>query len=276
MKKFLIVGMSIFLLAGCSFNSLTKSKEKQTEEQTKNQGQNEENKQTNGEQGTDNKTEGEQSELTLAAQYFNDIKEINGRKVIQNPLNIMVLVNKEFALPDHYAPKDLVRSKVEYSFGNQDIEQAYLRKEAAHALEKMFADAKSNGVELFAVSGYRSYDTQTGLFNAEVDRVGKEKAIQAVALPGQSEHQTGLTMDISGKSVQLGLVENFGEMPDGKWLAENAHRFGFILRYPKGKEAITGYQYEPWHFRYVGEEAATQIYKHQLTLEEYFHKVKKI
>lgn len=270
MKRIIVLGTSILLLTGCSFNPMTKSNEKQTEEKAQ-QSPSKEKQEDNKQKSNENKTE-----LTLAGKYFNDIKEVNGKKVIQNPLNIMVLVNKEFALPDHYAPNDLVRPKVEYSFGDQDIEQSYLREEAARALEKMFADAKTNGIELFAVSGYRSYDTQTGLFNAEVEKVGKEKAIQAVAVPGQSEHQTGLTMDISGRSVQLGLTEDFGDKPDGKWLAENAHRFGFILRYPKGKEDITGYQYEPWHFRYVGKEAAEQIYKNQLTLEEYFKTVKKI
>jgi D-alanyl-D-alanine carboxypeptidase len=97
-----------------------------------------------------------------------------------------------------------------------------------------------------------------------------------VAIPGSSEHQSGLAMDIASKSTDLNLTEGFAETIEGKWLAENAHRFGFILRYPKGKEAITNYEYEPWHFRYVGEKAATVIYQHDWTLEEYFKEVKKI
>ena len=97
-----------------------------------------------------------------------------------------------------------------------------------------------------------------------------------VANPGFSEHQTGLAMDISSLSANRDLTEEFGETIEGKWLKENAHLFGFILRYPKGKESITGYQYEPWHFRYVGEKVAPIIFSKNLTLEEYFKKVEKI
>ena len=118
--------------------------------------------------------------------------------------------------------------------------------------------------------------SQKSVFDAEVNKVGYEKAVQAVAVPGNSEHQTGLSMDISSESAQFALTEQFGETAEGKWLANNAHRFGFILRYPKGKEGITGYQYESWHYRYVGVKAATEIYENQLTLEEYFKVVEKI
>lgn len=221
-------------------------------------------------------TDGAKGELVLESVYFNDISVVNGKNVIQNPTNMMVLVNKEFSLPDGYEPDDLVRPNVAFSFGDQDIEKSYLRKEAADALEKMFADAASNGIQLFAISGYRSYDRQQEVFNAEVSRVGEEQAIQAVAVPGFSEHQTGLSMDISSKSAGFALSEQFGKTAEGKWLKENAHRFGFILRYPKGKENITDYQYESWHYRYVGKKAASDIFKNDLTLEEYFNKVKKV
>jgi len=151
-----------------------------------------------------------------------------------------------------------------------------MRKEAATALEKMFAEAKSAGIDLAAVSGYRSYGRQNTLFNAEVKRVGKERAVEAVAFPGSSEHQTGLTMDISSRSNNFNLNEEFETTKEGIWLRHNAHKYGFILRYPKGKEDITGYMYEPWHFRYVGVKAATEIYENDWTLEEYFENVKKI
>ncbi len=216
------------------------------------------------------------SKLTLEAALFNEVVQVNGKKVIQNAANTMALVNKEFALPDGYAPVDLVRPKVAFSFGDQDIEKSYLRKEAASALELMFADAAKNGMQLFAVSGYRSYDRQKEVFEAEVNKVGYEKAVQAVAVPGNSEHQSGLSMDISSESARFGLTEQFGETAEGKWLANNAHRFGFIQRYPKGKEGITGYQYESWHYRYVGMKAATEIFENGLTLEEYFKIVEKI
>jgi zinc D-Ala-D-Ala carboxypeptidase len=214
--------------------------------------------------------------LSLEAVYFNNIKKVNGTNVIQNPSNIMALVNKNYALPNNYIPNDLVRPNVAFSFSDQKLEKGLIRQVAATALEKMFADAKNSGIELYAVSGYRSFIRQKTLFDAEINKVGKEKAIQAVAYPGSSEHQTGLALDIASKSTNLDLTEGFAQTKEGKWLAENAHRFGFILRYPKGKEGITIYEYEPWHFRYVGVKAATIIYKHKWTLEEYFNEVKKI
>jgi len=214
--------------------------------------------------------------FTLDAAFFNDIKVVNGKNIIQNPTNIMVLVNKENSLPDGYAPEDLVRPNVLFSFGEQDIEKSYLRKEAAEALQLLFAEGKKSGIDLFAVSGYRSYDRQVAVFNAEVSKYGEEKAIQAVAFPGSSEHQTGLSMDLSSQSANFELSEQFGDTVEGKWIANNAHHFGYILRYPKGKEDITGYKYEPWHFRYVGKEAAAVIFDKQLTLEEYFKIVQKI
>lgn len=169
-----------------------------------------------------------------------------------------------------------MRPKVEFSFGNQDIEKSYMRKEAAKALEDMFNGAKKSGITLYAVSGYRSYNRQTEVYDAEVSRVGEEKAVQAVAYPGNSEHQTGLAMDISSESADFLLTEGFGETKEGKWLKENAHLYGFILRYPKGKEKITQYKFEPWHFRYVGKKSAKDIYENDWTLEEYFKVVRKI
>jgi zinc D-Ala-D-Ala carboxypeptidase len=140
----------------------------------------------------------------------------------------------------------------------------------------MFADAKGQDIHLFAVSGYRSYQRQDDNFHNKVNKIGEEAAAKIVAYPGNSEHQTGLAMDISSQSANFKLTEQFGGTPEGKWLMENAHRFGYILRYPKGLETITGYNYEPWHYRYVGLKAAAEIYKNQLTLEEYFNIVEKI
>jgi D-alanyl-D-alanine carboxypeptidase len=213
--------------------------------------------------------------LTLQAEYFNKTKNVNGKNIIQNPTNLLVLVNKNYSLPSGYVPPDLVRPNVAFSFGDQKVEQSYLRKEAAGALEKMFSVAKKSGIELYAASGYRSFRYQKALYDAEVRQVGQAKASLAEALPGTSEHQTGLAMDIASKSTNLLLTEGFADTSEGKWLNENAHRFGFILRYQKGKEGNTHYEYEPWHFRFVGVKVATIIYEHNWTLEEYFNKVKK-
>lgn len=275
-QSYYLIGLCFLLFTGCSQidsyvkkNPFLKGKKdtEQVQKQKLQDGEKEESKQD--ELNRDN-------QLLLEAVFFNNIEMVEGKSEIQNPTNTMALVNKKYALPDHYAPNDLSRPNVQFSFGNLDIDKSYLRKEAAEALERMFLEANISGIELQAVSGYRSFDRQVVIFNAEVNRVGKDLAVLAVANPGNSEHQTGLAMDISSKSANLGLTEDFGATKEGKWLAENAHQFGFILRYPKGKETITGYQYEPWHFRYIGERAAPIVFEKCLTLEEYFNIVKKI
>jgi len=238
-----------------------------------------------GEKGADTSSEegktgfagetGQKDVRNLDKQYFNVIENINGEQIIKNPDNILVLVNKKYALPSNYIPADLVRPNVEFYFGSQQLEQAYMRKEAARALEEMFAAARSEGIRLLGVSGYRSYARQEVLYQREVETVGREKASQSVSIPGHSEHQTGLSMDISAPSMAGNyLSEDFEIKPEGKWLKENAHRFGFILRYPKDKEQITGYMYEPWHFRFVGKDIAATIYKNNWTLEEFFENVR--
>lgn len=124
-----------------------------------------------------------EDELTLEAAYFNVVQNSDGKNVIQNPQNTMSLVNKIFGLPENYIPADLVRPNVPFSFGDAKLEKSLMRKESANALVEMFAGAKSDGIELAAVSGYRSYGRQETLFNAEVNKVGEEKALQAVARP---------------------------------------------------------------------------------------------
>ena len=286
MKKSIAISslaLAIAMLTGCekvdlkSIQDKVSFWDKNEKEQEVEQPVNKEDQVKDEEQQAPEKvSEEEKNPWTLESVFFNDIKEVDGRKVIQNPTNIVSLVNKEFGLPDGYAPEDLVRPKVEFSFGNQDIEKSYMRKEAAKALEDMFNGAKKSGITLYAVSGYRSYNRQTEVYDAEVSRVGEEKAVQAVAYPGNSEHQTGLAMDISSESADFLLTEGFGETKEGKWLKENAHLYGFILRYPKGKEKITQYKFEPWHFRYVGKKSAKDIYENDWTLEEYFKVVRKI
>jgi len=283
-RKLLLGLVTVPLLFGCSLDFLSQSKDPvdHSEENPTPQGNQhneEENQHDNNVDGNidgnqnDNKNEGK---IRLDAKYFNIIEVVNGLNVIQNTDNTLMLVNKQYSLPSDFTPSDLVIPNVKFSFGKMDIEKAYMRQVAATAMEKMFRAAEQDGVYLFAVSGYRSYARQDELFRAEVSRVGEEKAKEAVAYPGQSEHQTGLTMDISAESVNFLLTEEFENTKEGKWLADNAHKYGFILRYPKGKEAITGYKYEPWHFRYVGEEYATIIYENQLTLEEFFEQAESI
>ena len=148
-----------------------------------------------------------------------------------------------------------------------------VRPEAAAALEALFAGAAEDGLTLYATSGYRSYSTQKAIFERKLDRMSEKQANLSVAKPGYSEHQTGLAMDIEGETTKgTGLTEAFGESPEGIWAAKHCAEYGFIIRYPKGKEDITGIEFEPWHFRYVGREAAEIINKEGITLEEFWDK----
>ncbi|TVY01920.1 M15 family metallopeptidase [Paenibacillus cremeus] len=189
-------------------------------------------------------------------------------QVVANPTDRAVLVNKQFKLPDHYNPSDLVEPNVAFTF-KEHLEKRKMRKEAAGALEKLFAGAKADGLPLVGVSAYRSYETQTTVYKNYVKQDGEEAANKYSAKPGQSEHQTGLAIDVSGSNGKCAAEDCFGETKEAKWLEQHAPEYGFIIRYPKGKEDITGYQYEPWHLRYVGTEMAKDIAKKNVTLEEY-------
>lgn len=182
--------------------------------------------------------------------------------------DIQQLVNKEHGLPADYVPPDLTKPNVKFVYQTEEIKQ--MRKEAADALEEMFAAAEKDGVPLAAVSGYRSYQTQKVLYNNYVKRDGQEAADRYSARPGHSEHMTGLSMDIAGADGKCAASDCFHDTKEAQWLKENAHKYGFILRYPPGKEEITGYKHESWHYRYVGKPLATFIYEKEITLEEYY------
>ncbi|SMF91044.1 D-alanyl-D-alanine carboxypeptidase [Paenibacillus uliginis N3/975] len=196
-------------------------------------------------------------------------REENGKQVVTNENSVTVIVNKERSLPDGYEPSDLVEPNVPFSF-DEPHEKRNMRKEAAEALEKLFAAADAEGIELRAVSGYRSFARQKSVYESHVATKGEEEASRISAVPGTSEHQTGLTIDVSSPSAGNALEQSFGQTKEGIWLAENAPEYGFIIRYPEGQEGITGYVYEPWHIRYVGEDLAPDIAESGLTLEEYF------
>ncbi|WP_297520140.1 M15 family metallopeptidase [uncultured Clostridium sp.] len=188
--------------------------------------------------------------------------------VRENKNDLIVLCNKEFMLGEDYTPDDLVVPNVLLAY-DKSFQQSHLREEGAKALEVMFAEAKDAGLEdLYLVSGYRSYDYQYGLFNTSIKNRGKEHTEKYMAKPGHSEHQTGLTADISTQSMGLTLEENFEDTKEGEWLAANAHKYGYILRYPKDRVETTGYAYEPWHFRYVGKSVSEYMYKNKLVLED--------
>jgi D-alanyl-D-alanine carboxypeptidase len=179
---------------------------------------------------------------------------------IDDPASTWVVVNKLRPLdPAAYAPADLV----DVGGGIQ------LRAEAAQAMAAMQADAAAAGLDLAVQSAYRPYDHQQRLFDTAVARFGVAGAEQRSARPGYSEHQTGLAVDVGGGGCDIERC--FGDTAEGRWVVAQAHRFGWLVRYPAGSEGITGYQYEPWHLRYVGPDLATNMHQAGIaTLEERF------
>lgn len=192
----------------------------------------------------------------------------NSVQVVANPASIPVLINKLHKLPDGYIPGDLVYTTIPFVFAEK-TEKRKMRSEAAVAIEKLFASANQQGISLSGVSAYRSHSTQTTLFNYYVKKDGYAKAISYSALPGTSEHETGLAIDVTGASGKCPAQDCFGNTKEANWLQAHSAKFGFIIRYPKGKESITGYKYEPWHLRYVGTSIAEEIMSQGITLEEY-------
>ncbi len=187
-----------------------------------------------------------------------------------DPSSLTVFVNKEYALPKDYIPEKLVTPNVIFNLISYD-ERTLMRPEAAEALEQLFAAAKEDQVILYGISAYRSYQRQTSIFKNNIVKKGKAYTLRYSAVPGTSEHQTGLSIDVSAESQDFKLDNTFAKSPEGKWLEENAHKYGYIIRYPEGDEDITGYAFEPWHIRYVGKDLATYLYTNRLTLEEYYH-----
>lgn len=173
-----------------------------------------------------------------------------------------VLVNKFNYLSKDYVPKDLETINSNYSSGNKLME-----KNTRIAFERMAKDAQSEGYTIRAVSTYRSYSYQANLYSNYVKSDGIEMADTYSAKAGYSEHQTGLAVDVDNKTKSY---TSFGSTKEFSWMQENAHKYGFILRYTKDNEFITGYKDEPWHYRYVGVEIATYIHNNPMTYEEYY------
>ena len=187
-------------------------------------------------------------------------------KNIDNPDDINVLVNKNNKLSQSYIPGDLIMLNRKYA-----NEYKYMREIAAINFEKLSEDAYKLGYKIVAVSTYRSYSYQEELFNTYVKNKGKEYALKCSAKAGHSEHQTGLAVDVMGSNNDY---DNFENSIEFEWMKNNAYKYGFILRYPKDKTKITGFKYEPWHYRYVGD-IAPYLYENNLTLEEYKKNISK-
>lgn len=196
--------------------------------------------------------------IGLDQPYYTNTKET------PNLNKIYILSNKYLYMPQNYVPDNLETINSKYTSSNRQ-----LVTEARIAFEELASKAELEGYRIRAISAYRSYQYQYVLYNKYVAQDGVEKADTYSARPGYSEHQTGLVVDIDNQKTDY---NNFESTEEFKWMQENAHKYGFILRYPKGKENITGYTYESWHYRYVGEKIATYIYENNITFDEYYVK----
>ena len=189
----------------------------------------------------------------------------------EGPGDLLTIVDKEHELPQTYVPPNLVEISPDWlapGFANQ-----LLRSEAADALVALLQAAGAEGHELRVRSAYRSYEEQASTFQFWVNQLGEEEARRVSAPPGHSEHQLGATVDLTSAAVGWQLVQTFGQTPEGQWLAAHAHEYGFALSYPQGAEEITGYAYEPWHFRYVGRGQAESWARSGLTLIEFLRQI---
>ncbi len=196
------------------------------------------------------------------------LKEYNKDRLADTSNYYLMLVSKKKNILSTFKPKDLVEITAKHADNVK-----YIDRKANEALVNMFSDAKKEGINLRVVSGYRSFQYQVNLFDRYVKKDGFEKANKYSALPGQSEHQTGLAVDVDNNSdAKYTVSVKFEETDAFKWLQKNAYKYGFILRYPKGKEGITGYTYEPWHYRYIDDvNIAKEISANNMTLEEYLN-----
>lgn len=189
---------------------------------------------------------------------------------LDDPTSIWVVVNKLRPLnPQNYVPSDLTVPNVPLRVpGNESMQ---VRKVTATALEQLFAAAKADGINLMLSSGYRSYTYQVGLYGGYVAQRGQAAADTDSARPGHSEHQTGLAADLEPASKTCELDNCFANTPEGTWVAANAYKYGFLLRYPADKTAVTGYAYESWHVRFIGVDLAKELHAENVrTLEEFF------
>lgn len=177
--------------------------------------------------------------------------------------NELMLTNKFYNLDNTYNSDNMVSVSKQYSYGDSQM----VTSETFDAFLNMFNAAKKEDLTLIINSSYRSYEEQEKVYNEFKNTYGEDYANSRAAKAGFSEHQTGMAIDIQTYGSSASTFEEFDEF---KWLSENGHKYGFILRYPKDKEYLTGYEYESWHFRYVGVEAATYIYENNITFDEYY------
>ncbi|MDP9181050.1 MAG: D-alanyl-D-alanine carboxypeptidase family protein [Chloroflexota bacterium] len=183
-----------------------------------------------------------------------------------SPVSLIQLVDKQHPLPADYVPPSLVVVPGPYAAPGYN---STMNTTALDALERMLDGASTAGYDIRVVSGYRSYADQQYTYDYWVGQLGQAEADRVSAKPGYSEHQLGMTADLGSADFGWALTDTFGATPDGQWLAGHAVEYGFVLSYPQGKEATTGYAYEPWHFRYIGTQSAAEYAASGLTLNQY-------
>jgi D-alanyl-D-alanine carboxypeptidase len=189
-------------------------------------------------------------------EYYTNIKSTDITK------DASMLVNKYYGLNKEYRPVDLQTMSLTYSYSGNS-----LLKEANQKFIELINAAKKLKYNIIASSSFRTYESQENIYNKDEKLNGKDKTDLLVARPGHSEHQLGLALDIDLYKKKYEKLEDTEEYT---WLVDNAHTYGYILRYPKDKENITGYKFEPWHYRYVGIDIANYIYKNKITFDEYY------
>ena len=200
---------------------------------------------------------------TLTKEEIAEIKDI----INNDTTGIYKLANKENLLPKDYMPNNLVIPNISLVAEKSD-ERNLVSGTMIKDLEAMFYDAKKEGINLFLSNGFRGYASQVYLYDEDIQNNDKKDSAY-VAKPGESEHQLGLAVDITSRDMAFELNQSFENTKEGAWALENAYKYGFILRYPKTKEDITGYKYEPWHYRYIGNKTISKIcHDKDLTLEE--------
>lgn len=187
-------------------------------------------------------------------------------EILQDLEEYILLANRDHLLDSKYQPQDLVATTCKKA---KDAGDTKLRKKANDALNDMFAAAAEAGYTLYLKSAYRSYQTQKSMYYNRLEKMGRDDGL--VSYPGASDHQTGLGVDVLNYAWTLkdGMNKYFADTAEAKWMLEHCHEFGFILRYMEDKEEITRIKFEPWHFRYVGKEAAAYIMEYHLSLEEF-------
>lgn len=198
-------------------------------------------------------------------------KKAQLQKDQENGLFLLVNQDPENHLDPSYKAEDL--EPIKYYAADRNKYTRFMRAEAAEAFHRLVETAAEEGIDIVMTTAYRSYEFQQILWDNYVAQKGEEEANKTSARPGESEHQTGLAVDLSTSEIDYRNSSDFADTAAGRWVAENAHKFGFILRFPEDKTDITGYSYEPWHIRYVGLTAAADIYEENLTLEEYLEQL---